>query len=130
MTITDEHIHEIIDLHEAEYVSAGLHTLAKETRYETVSQTDLDDLIVQIMTGTKDSVDHPTIEEIIKFVVLQGRITRDQLKEKFALSENNQLRPILAILSNEKFLKRGRGFYPTAKMTQLYKLLVESSRLS
>lgn len=58
-----------------------------------------------------------------KRIPVKGGVTRNQLMEKFHLSEKNQLRPLIAVLKNLDLIKTGRGFTPLPKLIQLYKLL-------
>ena len=43
---------------------------------------------------------------------------------RFSLPQKNVLRPLLAVLSNEKLIKSGRGLYSTPKLVQVYKALL------
>jgi len=123
LTVTKEHVEEVVEFLKDEYTKAGLNTLAQEEKFEVLSQEDVAFIINSIVNKTEGALDTTTIENVFKFIVLQGRVTRDQLMTKFGLSEKNQLRPLLAVLSNEKMLKSGRGLYPTPKLVQAYKVL-------
>lgn len=124
VSVTEEHVKEVVEFIKNEYSKAGLNTLAQETKFEALNLDDVEALINLIIYKTKNALDQNMIEDIFKFIVLQGRTTRDQLKTKFGLTETNQLRPLLAILSSEKMLRSGRGLYPTPKLIQTYKLLL------
>jgi len=126
--VTEDHVNAVVDFIKDEYSKAGLNTLAQETKYESLTMEDVNFTINTIISKTEGALDQGTIENIFKFIVLQGRVTRDQLKTKFGLAEVNQLRPLLAVLSNEKLVRLGRGLYPTPKLVQAYKLVL--SRLS
>jgi len=123
VTVTEDHVNAIVGFLKDEYSKAGLNTLAQETKYELLTQEDVDFIINTIISKTEGTLDKGAIENIFKFIVLQGRVTRDQLMTKFGLAERNQLRPLLAVLSNEKMVKSGRGLYPTPKLVQAYKIL-------
>ena len=128
LTVTEDHVKEVANFLREEYSRVGLNSLAQETRFEALTMEDVEFIIKRIIEATKAALDKATIENIFKFIVLQGRVTRDQLKTKFGLGETNQLRPLLAVLSNEKLVRAGRGLYPTPKLVQAYKLML--SRLS
>ena len=127
VVVTEEHVKEVVSFLTDEYSNAGLNTLAQEARFERITLDDVNLIIASITYATKLEV--PTVEEVFKFIVIQGRVTRDQIKTKFDLSENKQLRPLLAALSNENLIRSGRGLYPTSKLVEAYKIL-KSSRLS
>lgn len=93
-----------------------------------MAQEDVDNFIAN--AAYRAGIDHDKVVEILKFIVLQGRVTKDQLKSKFDLAENNQARPLLAVLETEKLLRAGRGYYPTAKLIEAYKILTRLTRLT
>jgi hypothetical protein len=128
VTVTKEHVDAIVEFIQEEYSKAGLNTLAQADKFETLTPEDVDTIINKIITETGGALDKETIEDVFKFIILQGRVTRDQLLTRFGLSENNELRPLLATLTNENLVKAGRGLYPTPKLIQVYKLIL--SRLS
>jgi len=128
VTVTKDHVQKIVNFIRLEYAKAGLNTLAKETKFEVLSPEDVQMTIYKITTEV--GVDEEVAKQIIKFIVLQGRVTRDQIKTKFGLAENKQLRPLLALLSNDQLIKSGRGLYPTPKLIQAYKILLSLSRLT
>jgi hypothetical protein len=122
VTVTKEHVKVIVDFMEKEYVSAGLNILAQEDKYETVTLEDANGFITTI--AYRASLDAQTIVKIFKFIVLQGRVTRDQLQSQFNLAEKSQLRPLLAELQSEKLLRGGgKGYYPYPKLIETYKIL-------
>jgi transcription initiation factor IIE alpha subunit len=121
VTVTQEHVKIIVTFLEKEYSNSGLNALAQEDKYETITQEDAELLIANITGQT--GIDHDEVVEIIRFIVFQGRVIKEQLKNKFELVDKNQLRPLLATLESEKLLRVGKGFYPTAKLIELYKIL-------
>jgi hypothetical protein len=126
VTVTKEHIEEIARFITEEYSKAGLNTLAQEDKFETLTTDDAEALITLIISKCENSLEREQVEDILKFIVLRGRVTRDQLMTQFGLAEKNQLRPLLATLSSEKMLRSGRGLYPTSKAVQCYKILISS----
>jgi hypothetical protein len=121
--VTEDHVRAIVEFLENEYSRIGLNTLAQEQKFEVLDSKDVKFIINSIITQTEAALDEPKIKNVLKFIVLQGRVTRDQLMTKFGLSEKNQLRPLLAVLSNEKMIRSGRGLYPTPKLVEAYKIL-------
>ena len=121
--VEEDHVNWIVDFLKVEYTNAGLHTLTKESKYEVVTEEDAKHLLTMIGFAIKSEDEGETAKEIVKFIALQGRVTRDQLKEKFNLARKSQLAPLLSFLQNEKLVKVGRGFYPTRRLIDTYRLL-------
>lgn len=127
LRVTEEHVEEVVAFIQEEYGKAGLSTLAQEERYEVMNSQDAEAAIENIVKETK--LERCVVEDIIKFIALSGRVTRDQLWTKFGLKENKQLRPLMSSLLNDRMISMRRGIYPTARLIELYKLL-SSSRLT
>jgi hypothetical protein len=121
VTVEADHVREVVAILEKEYTRAGLNTLAQATRYERLTEEEAKVLIASV--AFKGGLDVDAAVRVIEFIVLQGRVTADQLRTQFSLSEKNQLRPLLACMVNEGLLLRGNGFYPKPPMIELYKLL-------
>jgi hypothetical protein len=121
VTVTEEHVDTVVAFIEREYSNSSLNTLAQEDKYEVITQKDVDVFIANVVYRV--GIDRDKVVEILKFIVLQGRVTKDQLKSKFGLTDNSQLRPLLAVLESEKLLRGGRGYYPTPKLIEAYKIL-------
>jgi len=124
--VTAEHVREVVDFLKDEYVKAGLNTMAQEERYEVPTSEDVDRILSHV--ANQADMDRETLETILKFIVLRGRVTKDQLQAQFNLADKGQLRPLLSSLQNDKLIRRGNGFYPTPQLIQLYKVL-EQTRL-
>jgi len=116
-----DHVAWIAGFMREEYTDAGLHTLVQETRHEAVTEEDAKEFLN--IAAAAINVEPEDIKEILKFIVLQGRVTRDQLKERFNLSRTSQLSPLCSMLQNEKLVKSGRGFYPTTTLIEMHKIL-------
>ncbi len=71
---------------------------------------------------TKEPIDTEKLIELLKFILLSGGTTQEQLKAKFELTEKNQLRPLMAILHTEGLVKVNRGYYQTAKLVEAHKV--------
>jgi hypothetical protein len=121
VTVTEEHVDTVVAFIEREYSDSSLNTLAQEDKYEVITQLDVNIFITNVVYRT--GIDRDKVVEILKFIVLQGRVTKDQLKSKFGLADNSQLRPLLGELESEKLLRGGRGYYPTPKLIEAYKIL-------
>jgi hypothetical protein len=105
-----------------EYSKAGLNILAQTARHEALTLEDVDPILTRIETNVRGAVGKETICAVLQYFVFHGRATRDELKAKFSLAENNQLRPLLAALTSERLIKSSRGFYPEPKLIQAYKV--------
>jgi len=122
VTVTREHVEEVVAFIEREYTEAGLNALARGEEYDVLTAEDAVSLIGQVASAIYESVDKAVA--IVKWIPLQGGVTRSQIMEKFSLAERNELRPLLAMLQNEGLIRAsGRGFTPLPKLIQLYKLL-------
>jgi hypothetical protein len=128
VTVTEEYVETVVAFIEREYSDSSLNTLAQEDKYEVIAQKDVDVFIANVVYRV--GIDRDKVVEILKFIVLQGRVTKDLLKSKFGLADNSQLRPLLAVLESEKLLRGGRGYYPTPKLIEAYKILSPLSPLS
>jgi len=126
--VEEDHVSWIVGFLREEYRNAELHTLAQEMRHEVVDAEDVD-VILEILT-LKTGLEREKIIEIIEFIALQGRVTRESLKTKFDLSRDSQLNPLASTLQNEKLVKVGRGFYPTSKLIQIKRILSNISKVS
>jgi len=122
--VTKEHVDYAADFMDREYTAAGLHVLAEEEKHEVLSEEEAKGLLSTIATSVLGSEGQAeTIKAIISFIVTQGRVTQEQLKARFSLAEKSELRPLVAQLETQGLIKRGNGFYPTAKSVQLVKVL-------
>ena len=98
-----------------------MNILAQTERHEALTLEDVETLLLKIEGQLANVVDMETVCDVLKYFVLHGRATRDELMAKFSLAEKNQLRPLLATLTSEGLIKTGRGFYPEPKLIQAYK---------
>ena len=122
VVVTAEHVDLVSEFIREEYSKAGLNTLAQATKHETLELEDVRSMMGRMKASLESVVDEQKLRDILKFIVLQGRVTRDQLIQQFSLAERNELRPILATLKNEGLIKEGRGFYPDPKLIQAYRI--------
>jgi Fe2+ or Zn2+ uptake regulation protein len=122
VTVTPEHVQVVADFIREEYSKAGLNILAQTERHEALTIEDVESLLTKLGATLSNAVNTETLYEILRFFVIRGRVTRDELKAKFGLAENNQLRPLLAMLTSEGLIKVSRGFYPEPKLIQAYKV--------
>jgi hypothetical protein len=123
--VTKNHVEEITKFLKDEYSKAGLNTLAQQTKYEVLDQADVAQILYKIKTNmvkTAGDFEKDQIKKILCYIVIHGRFTKDELKAKFSLSENNEARPLIASLKSEGLIKVSRGFYPEPKLIQAYKV--------
>lgn len=125
--VTKDHVDLVVEFIENEYANAGLNILAQATKLEVLDLEDVKAILRRIENMTEHSIDDK-LPGILKFIVLMGGVTRDDLKTRFSLSENNELRKLLSALRCEGLVKVSRGFYPEAKLIQAYRLTEGFSR--
>jgi hypothetical protein len=121
VTVTKEHVNWVAKFIQEEYSKAGLNILAQTERHEALTLEDVEALLLKIEGQLANVVDVETICDVLKFFVIRGRATRDEVMAKFGLAETKQLRPLLATLTSEGLIKAKRGFYPEPKLIQAYK---------
>jgi len=124
LKVTKEHVDYVADFMDREYTAAGFHVLAEEDKHEVLSEEEAKGLLSAIATSALGSEgEAEMVKAIISFIVTQGRVTQEQLKARFSLAEKNELRPLIAQLETQGLIKRGNGFYSTAKSIQLVRVL-------
>ncbi len=123
LLVTKDHVGLVCETLEEEYSRAGLNVLAQTERMERLTIEDVEALLQRIVGQlTKEPIDTEKLIEILKFILLSGGTTQEQLKAKFELTEKNQLRPLMAILQTEGLVKVNRGYYQTAKLVEAHKV--------
>ncbi len=122
VTVTKEHVEAVVNFIKEEYSRAGLNTVAQATRHEALDAEDVKRLLMNIEAAVAERIDRETICKILRYIVLQGRITRDEIMAKFSLSRDREVVPLLSNLKSEGLIKIGRGFYPEPKLIQAYKV--------
>jgi len=121
VTVTDEHVKVIVDFLTEEYTNAGLGILAQEHKFEKLTIEDVANIILRTQGQLiRNPIENLT--DILSFIVAQNHATSDELKAKFGLAENNQIRPLIATLKTEGLLNSKRGYYPTPKLIEAYKV--------
>ena len=119
--VTAEHIKAIVNFITEEYRKAGLGILSQEQRFEKLTNEDVIALISRIQAQLcKNPIN--SLTDILRFIVTQNHTTNEELKLKFSLAENNQARPLIATLKTEGLLNSKRGYYPTPKLIEAYKI--------
>jgi hypothetical protein len=122
VTVTAEHVQAVVKFITEEYTKAGLGILAKVNKFETLTLDDVNDVVVLLFNRMKGQVTNAKINEILYWIVTQSRITKNELMTKWLLSETNEACPLLATLQSEGWIKSGKGFYPTHKLIEAYKI--------
>ena len=120
VTVTEEHVQGIADFMRQEYINAGLNIIAQKTRFEKIEVEDVKTLFLKMESASKLEPDK--VASILQHIVTHGRITKDELKAQFCLSDHAEMRPLLAVLQAEGLVKVGRGFYPEPKLIEAYKV--------
>lgn len=120
--IEKEHIDWVRSFIEVEYTKVGLHTLAERSRHETATEESVTLILEDICNIL--TLDHTQkAKEVLEWIAIQGRYVKEDLKEKFALAEKAQLRPLNSYLSTQGLVRRGNGFYATTKLNRVCKVL-------
>jgi hypothetical protein len=122
VTVTREHVETVVSFIREEYIKAGLNTLAQQAKFEALDLDDVKHIFEKIIADTKATIEEGVVKEVLRFIVTHGRLTKDELKTRFSLSENSQARPLLASLKSEGLVKASRGFYPEPKLIEAYKV--------
>jgi hypothetical protein len=121
VTITEEHVRAVVDFLTEEYTNAGLGILAQEHKFEKLTVEDVENLLSKVRGQlARNPIENLT--DILCFIVSQNHTTSDELKAKFGLTENNQVRPLIATLKTEGLLNVKRGYYPTSKLIEAFKV--------
>jgi hypothetical protein len=123
--VTREHVEYVSKFLRNEYSRAGLNSLAKEERFEVPTREDAEKALEHIQGET--GLEREKVVEIMRFILKQGRVTAEQLKDNFELSEKGELRPLTSTMVSLGFLKSGKGYYPTKQLLLIFRLLDENS---
>ena len=121
VTVGVEHVSEIVRFLEKEYTEAGLAAQAKAEEYDRLDPGEAPELVEQVEYAMGKGVEQAV--RLLKWIVDQGGFTKEQCKTEFELAEKNELRPLVALLKNLNLVNQSRGFTPSQKLIQLYKLL-------
>jgi hypothetical protein len=123
LIVTKDHVALVCETLEEEYSRSGLNALAQTEHMERLTPEDVERLLLKIQGQlTKEPIETETLIEILKFILLSGGTTQEQIKAKFELTEKNQLRPLMVTLQTEGLVKVNRGYYQTAKLVEAHKV--------
>jgi hypothetical protein len=124
VTIKKEHVQYVRKFIESEYSKAGLNIIAQTERHETLTLEDVNLLIDETVRELGwDRADRDRVKDIWRFIVLNGRVTKDGLKTKFSLADKGELRPLIAVMQNQGLIRTGKGFYPKQTLIEAYKII-------
>lgn len=125
LTIEKNHVEHITRFIESEYTAAGLDQLVKHSGDIQINTDTAEDILYDLgeAIGTRDEPDTATAYKVLEFIAYQGSCVKDQIKDKFNLSDKNQLRPLLARLNSNDLIKQGRGYSATAKLNRLVRYI-------
>jgi|APSaa5957512535_1039671.scaffolds.fasta_scaffold37102_2 hypothetical protein len=71
------------------------------------------DITIDISKKINES--RETSIKILQWLAESGKVTREELQEKFDLTRDNQLKPLLGYLQDKKIIKRNRSSYSVLK---------------
>ncbi len=120
VTVTQEHVEAVAEFIQEEYANAGLGILAQETKFEKIDAEDVK-MILSRVVGKCD-IEMDELQEILRYIVTRGRVTKDELSTHFSLADKNEVRPLVASLQSERLVKVSRGYYPEPKLIEAYKV--------
>jgi hypothetical protein len=118
VTVTEDHVKEVVSFLTNEYTNAGLEKLAKAQPFEKLTLSAVKESFLIIL----EKVNLSNLHEILAFIAIENKITKETLTAKFQLSDKSELRPLLGVLQNEGLIKSGRGFFATPKLLEAYRL--------
>jgi hypothetical protein len=128
VTVTEEHVDEIVKFVEDEYENVGLDQLAEKNLEKKMTSENLEsaivDLLVQVNRNNTDArprLDADKVKGILKFIALQGKVTKAQVLDRFGLPEKNVGRPLFSWLLNIELVRSAHGFVPSPTLVRLYK---------
>ena len=123
LNVTEEHLELTCEVLTEEYTRAGLNVLAQSERLERLTVKDVEQLLVRVHNQLcKEPLGIAKLVEVLRFIVLLGGVTQEQLKIRFELAEKNQLRPLMAVLQTEGLVRVNRGYYPSGRLVEAYKV--------
>lgn len=123
--IEKTHVNHITKFIETEYKAAGLDLLVKHSGETQITMETVEEILYDLgeAIGATNDPDIETAYKILEFIAYQGVCVKDQIKDKFSLSDKNQLRPLLARLNSHDLIKQGRGYAATAKLNRLVRYI-------
>lgn len=119
--VTREHVEWLANFIREEYSRAGLNALASFMKDEELTEEKAVEIARYVMEQAQ--IPYKKAREILLYIVSKGRVTADEIRAKFELAEKNQARPLFAALKAQELVKIGKGYYPTARLIQLSKIL-------
>jgi MCM P-loop domain len=125
--VKEEHVRKVVEFIEDEYDRAGLDSLASIGRTDPISDEEmktLRDELLQIIPEQKRALD------IIGYMAIHPTFTKGELVSKFKLKDRSELRPLLALLLDERLIRLAKGFCPTQRLSEFYEYLNGSATLA
>ena len=125
VTVTKAHVEFIVKWLSRIYAEAGLHVYSALTRVEALDVDDALAIVKRVASNVfKDESQFGKVFEICQWIALATYFQQETLASRFNLAQKNELRPLIAVLEgSEGLIRRRRGFTPTAKLTDLVKVL-------
>jgi hypothetical protein len=120
VTVTEEHVQTIVDFINDEYMKAGLHKLVQENAIEKLSFNDA----IHEYKIIQNIFDDERLPKILRSISESSTpIRADGLKTEYSLTVNREYRPLINVLTSERYIKStGKGFLPTKKLFEIYRL--------
>jgi hypothetical protein len=125
VNVTAEHVNAVVEILKNEYIESGLSVLAAFNKHEIMDTFEIGEMLARILNSlvkTAGDFGMDRLKRILRYICNHGRVTKDELRARFSLSDNNETRPLIAALKSESLIKVGRGYYPTPKLIQAHKV--------
>lgn len=131
LTITEDHVNWVCGFIDEEYSNNGLDQLVKHSGEDKITDKIVELYLVQIgeKLGSRDEPDVYKAYDVVEYIAVQGNFTKDNLKEKFGLARDNQLRPLISMLSDLGLIKQSRGYNSTAYLNKLTRYIIQRGGL-
>jgi hypothetical protein len=121
--VTKEHVETIVNFLITEYKRIGLNVLSETEQHFKQMTPDEAKIIIENLAVQLINLKHPienNVDDILKFIAVKNHFTKNELIAKFELTENNQVRPLIAILQTSGLISNKKGFYATAKLNEMF----------
>ena len=118
LVVKEEHVKYIAEFIQKKYTAAGVDSLAKMEKSETLSIEEMESLkknLVEIL-GNENRM-----RNIVDYMLSCVKFTKADLVGKFQLKDRNELRPMLSFLQEEMMLDSSKGFSPTKRLIEFSK---------
>lgn len=131
ITVTEEHVNWVAGFIDEEYSNNGLDQLVKHSSEDEITDEIVEDTLIRVgkKLGAASDPDIDKAYEVIEYIAVHGNFTKDNLKERFELARDNQLRPLIAALNDLGLVKQSRGYNSTAYLNKLTRYILQRGGL-